>query len=494
LAKLIGIGGTSVKTDVLIIGSGLAGLYAALHIDPKLSVLFVTKENISSSWLAQGGIAAAIAADDKPQYHIEDTLAAGAGLCDAEAVRVLAAEGPGEIARLLEMKVPFDIDEEGDLAITKEGGHTRRRVVHAGGDATGRETVRVLMKLAADRSNITFLGDCFIVDIISHNGFVCGGNALINGNIKTIYAGTTVLATGGLGQIYGRTTNPAVSTGDGFALALRAGAELRDMEFVQFHPTGLYGGKRTAFLITEAIRGEGAVLRNGAGERFTEELAPRDVVSRAIIGELRRTSEKCVFLDTSGIPQNDFNLRFPTVCGECVKRGIDPRKIPVSPVQHYQIGGVRVDLHARTTLPGLYAVGEVSCTGVHGANRLASNSLLECLVFGRRAAEVINNEQRTANVEVRETDARIGLPVEYRENIRGICDLYAGIERTVSGMERGVSELNDILSYMRTSYTRDEYETHNMALSARAVLSAALSRRESAGVHYVEEPSSPRAS
>jgi len=454
------------KTDVLIIGSGLAGLYTALHIDPKLSVLFVTKENIdsSSSWLAQGGIAAAVAADDKPQYHIEDTLAAGAGLCDAEAVRILAAEGPGEIARLADMKVPFDLDGEGDLAITKEGGHTRKRVVHAGGDATGRETVRVLMKLAVDRQNITFLGDCFIVDLITHNGTICGGIALIDGKTETIYADATVLATGGLGQIYGRTTNPGVSTGDGFALALRAGAELRNMEFVQFHPTGLYDEERTAFLITEAIRGEGAVLRNGAGERFTEELAPRDVVSRAIIGELRRTSEKCVFLDTSGIPQEDFNIRFPTVYGECVKRGIDPRKIPVSPVQHYQIGGVRVDLHAKSTLTGLYAVGEVSCTGVHGANRLASNSLLECLVFGRRCAQTINGEQRTVNDGVRGMDAGVGLPLEYRENIRGICDLYAGIERTVSGLERGLTELGGVLSKVRTSYTREEYEAHNVAL------------------------------
>jgi L-aspartate oxidase len=477
------------RTDVLIIGSGLAGLYTALHIDPKLSVLFVTKENYSSSWLAQGGIAAAIAADDTPQYHTEDTLAAGAGLCDTEAVRVLAAEGPLDIARLVELQVPFDLDEEGDLAMTKEGGHTRSRVVHAGGDATGRETVRVLMKLAVERPNITFIGDCFIIDLLTHNGAVRGGFALIDGILETIYAGTTVLATGGLGQIYSRTTNPRVSTGDGFALALRADAELRDMEFVQFHPTGLYDPERggNAFLITEALRGEGAFLRNRKGERFTDELAPRDVVSRAIISEMNSSGEKCVYLDTNSILQEDFTRRFPTIYGECIKRGIDHRKIPVSPVQHYQVGGVRVDLQARTTLPGLYAVGEVSCTGVHGANRLASNSLLECLVFGRRCAQTINGQLTVDSGELT-VDSGVwgfGLPSECQEMIRRLCDAYAGVERTVLGLERGLGELEGVLSNMRNSSTRECCEAYNMALSARAVLSAALNRRESAGTHYL---------
>jgi L-aspartate oxidase len=392
------------------------------------------------------------------------------------------------------MRVPFDLDEEGSLAITKEGGHTKSRVVHAGGDATGRETVRVLMKLAVERPNITFMGDCFIVDLLLHDGAVWGCTALINGKTEIIRAYSTVLATGGLGQIYSRTTNPHVSTGDGFALALRAGAELRDMEFVQFHPTGLYDPARSAFLITEAIRGEGAVLRNGAGERFADELAPRDVLSRSIIEELSRLGDECVFLDTSGISEKHFKLRFPTIHSECLKRGIDSRRIPVRPVQHYQVGGIRVDLHSRTTLPGLYAVGEVSCTGVHGANRLASNSLLECLVFGRRCAVIINSGQRLANAgrltmdnEVRGMGIVTGLCPTYQNRIRGICDAYAGVERTAVGLKRGLEGLDDILSIVTNTNTREHCETYNMALSAREVFTAALSRRESAGTHYIKE-------
>ncbi|MDR0326391.1 MAG: L-aspartate oxidase [Oscillospiraceae bacterium] len=479
------------KTDVLIIGSGLAGLYTALHIDRGLSVLFVTKESMdeSSSWLAQGGIAAAVSKDDTPEYHMEDTLAAGAGLCDGQAVRVLAAEGPEDIRRLVDMRVPFDIDGEGDLAITREGGHTRKRVVHAGGDATGRETVRVLMKLVMERQNVTFLGNCFATGLLTRDGAVFGAAALIDGKPETIQARFTVLATGGLGQIYGKTTNPSVSTGDGFALALRAGAELRDMEFVQFHPTGLYDPERggNAFLITEAMRGEGAVLRNAEGERFTQELAPRDILSRAIIAEMARGRQECVYLDTSPIQEERFRQRFPTVYGECVKRGVSTSRIPVCPVQHYQVGGIRVDLYARTAVPGLYAVGEVSCTGVHGANRLASNSMLECLVFGRRAAEAINSEQLTVNsgtADVVQTSSD-SLPPEMQRHIRAVCDRYAGVVRTFSGLKQGLGEMEAILSRTRDSNAREWLETRNMALSARAVLSAALNRRESVGTHFI---------
>ncbi|MCL1807968.1 MAG: L-aspartate oxidase [Oscillospiraceae bacterium] len=477
------------KTDVLIIGSGLAGLYTALHIDERLSVLFVTKESMdaSSSWLAQGGIAAAVSKDDAPAYHVEDTIKAGAGLCDEEAVRILAAEGPKDIRRLMDMRVPFDLDEEGDLAITREGGHTRNRVIHAGGDATGRETVRVLMKLAVGKPNVTFLGDCFITQLTLHNGAVSGAQALIKGRTEPISARCTVLATGGLGQIYGKTTNPSVSTGDGFALALLAGAALRDMEFVQFHPTGLYDPERggNAFLITEAMRGEGAVLRNTAGERFCDELAPRDVVSRAIVGEMAKTGEQCVVLDTSSLSAKLFKRRFPTIYEECGKRGIDTAMIPVCPVQHYQVGGVRVDLHSRSTVPGLYAVGEVSCTGVHGANRLASNSMLECLVFGRRAAMVINSGQWTVDSGQLTVNNADGLPTELKQQIRACCDTYAGIVRSAPGLTKGLEEIKGILSEGRDHNDREWLETRNMALSAQAVISAALQRRESAGTHYI---------
>jgi L-aspartate oxidase len=476
------------KTDVLIIGSGLAGLYTALNIDQKLSVLFVTKEKIdsSSSWLAQGGIAAAISGDDTPEYHLEDTLSAGAGLCDEQAVRILASEGPSDIRRLVDLRVPFDLDEEGDLAITREGGHTRRRVVHAGGDATGRETVRALMKHAVERNNITFMGDCFITRLCLSGGSVCGAAAWAAGKEVLINASHTVLATGGLGQIYDRTTNPGVSTGDGFALAIQAGAELRDMEFVQFHPTGLYhpdfGG--SAFLITEAMRGEGAVLRGASGERFTDELAPRDIVSRAIIRELKRSGEKCVTLDATSIVGPE--KRFPTIAGECARRGIDITRdpIPVCPVQHYQVGGIRVDLSSKTSIPNLYAVGEVSCTGVHGANRLASNSMLECLVFGRKAAEAINGSSPTEGEGCGET--AFGLAPKRKEDIQRICSTYAGIERTAAGLKFGAAAVNGILTEKQPANERGEMETYNMALTAEAVLTAASKRLKSVGVHYIE--------
>ncbi|MDR1669587.1 MAG: L-aspartate oxidase [Oscillospiraceae bacterium] len=496
-----------IRTDVLIVGSGLAGLYTALHIDKRLSVLFTTKESVdsSSSWLAQGGIAAAIAKDDTPEYHVEDTLLAGAGFCDEAAVRVLAAEGPEDVRRLAEMRVPFDLDAEGELAITREGGHTRNRIVHAGGDATGRETVRALMMLAANRASISFLGGCFITGLLTgENGSVNGALALRGGRKTVISARFVVLATGGLGQIYSNTTNPLAATGDGFALAAKAGAVLRDMEFVQFHPTGLYSAEPSerAFLISEAVRGEGAVLRNKVGERFMTgvhpmaDLAPRDIVSRAIVRELK--DAPFVSLDATEIPAERLLQRFPTIAAECAARGIDIARdwIPVRPVQHYQVGGVSVNLHAQTTLPGLYAVGEVSCTGVHGANRLASNSMLECLVFGRRAAETMNSEQypstneQLPNTEEQQTtdnrDAGVTAGV-YQAKIRRICDEYAGVIRTVSGLTRGLAEIERVLADLPEPHTREWAETRNMALSARAVLSAARARRESAGTHYIEK-------
>lgn len=490
------------KTDVLIIGSGLAGLYTALQLDPSLSVLFVTKESVgdSNSWLAQGGIAAAIGTDDMPEYHVEDTLIAGAGLCDDQAVRVLAAEGPGDIKRLVDMRVPFDLDEDGELAITREGGHTRNRIVHAGGDATGRETVRVLTTLASERSNISFMDRCFVTELILSDGVVCGAAAICGDTPLIISARFTVLATGGSGQIYHRTTNPAAATGDGIALALQAGASLKDMEFIQFHPTGLYDPQRggRAFLISEAVRGEGAALRNKAGERFMEgqhpmaELAPRDIVSRAIVHEMQRTGEPCAYLDATAIPKARLERRFPTISEECTRRGIDISRqwIPVSPVQHYQVGGVQVDLNARTTVSGLYAVGEASCTGVHGANRLASNSMLECLVFGRRAAEDINslpasqNDVECGGVEIAPQPPENTEAVQNR--FRTVCEQYAGVIRTSEGLSQGLREIDELLSKMRTTNTRRSLETHNMALTARAVISAASQRKESVGTHFVD--------
>ncbi len=358
------------------------------------------------------------------------------------------------------------------------------------------------MMLAAKRANISFLGGCFVTDLLVKDGAVRGALALRQGRAAVIRAHFVILATGGLGQIYGSTTNPLAATGDGFALALKAGAKLQNMEFVQFHPTGLYSDEASgrAFLISEAVRGEGAVLRNKAGERFMEgrhpmaELAPRDIVSREIVREMG--GDKCVYLDATEIPEQRLRLRFPTISEECKKRGIDITRewIPVCPVQHYQVGGVAVNLHAQTIVPGLFAVGEVSCTGVHGANRLASNSMLECLVFGRRAAEAIDNGQLIMDndllmsEEIKNNavlDCQLST-VNCQLAIRRICDECAGVVRTEEGLARGLAEIGGVLSEIPNVNTREWVETRNMALSAQAVLSAALSRKQSVGTHYIE--------
>ena len=397
--------------DTIIIGSGIAGLYAALNLDANISCAVLTKEgvDISNSWLAQGGIAAAISKNDRPQFHYEDTLTAGAGLCDKRSVRVLVDEGPNDIAMLRSWHVPFDMDEDGDLQIGREGGHRQNRIVHAHGDATGRETVKVLAAIAADKENITFLQNTFLVDILTEGDHATGLIVYQDG-YKLIAAHSIIICTGGIGQIYIHSTNPSVATGDGLAAALRAGARLQNMEFIQFHPTGLYckTQESRSFLISEAVRGDGGLLKNSSGERFMvgqhpmNELAPRDIVARSIVREMGKTGEDHVFLDITSKSIDFLAARFPTIYNECLKRGIDISRdyIPVCPVQHYIMGGIKTDLNGMTNIPGLYACGEAAHTGVHGANRLASNSMLECLVFGRRAARHISENQPNRRVDV----------------------------------------------------------------------------------------------
>lgn len=499
------------ETDILIIGCGLAGLYTALHIDPCLRVLFVTKEgaDTSNSWLAQGGIAAAVGTGDDPAQHFEDTIEAGAGLCDEEAVRVLVGEGPREIETLRRLSVPFDLTADGTLSVTREGGHRRNRVVHAGGDATGRETVKTLAPIMQTRSNIEFWERGFFWDLITDGDRVMGAQVLTaadsgcGGVLQTVTARCVILCAGGSGRIYGRTTNPAVATGDGIAAAYRAGAELKNMEFVQFHPTGLYEGDKAvgrAFLITEALRGEGALLRNASGERFMagqhplEELAPRDIVARAIARGLQKGGP-CVYLDIRERGRAFLEQRFPTVYAECARRGIALERdmIPVSPVQHYMVGGIRAGLYSETTLKGLYAVGENACTGVHGANRLASNSMLECLVFGRRCAEHINEtapERVSADSEQPPPDvtgAADSAIETLKAEIRAICDRDAYIVRTPSGMAHGAEAMRAVVEAVRERpLSRESQETLNMAQTALSVLESAARREESVGTHYVE--------
>lgn len=381
--------------DVLVVGGGAAGLYAALSLPSHYRVGLIAKDGLSlsaSEW-AQGGLAAAIAPDDSPRLHLEDTLQAGAGLCDPEAVQLLVEQGPDCVQALLHLGVTFDRKAEG-LALTLEAAHSRRRVLHAA-DTTGRAVVSALTAAVLQRSNVEVLAPAFVLDLWMDEADRCRGVSLVQDNqLEWIAAGAVVLATGGGGQVFAQTTNPALSTGDGVAIAWRAGALLRDLEFVQFHPTALTQPGAPRFLISEAVRGEGAHLLDDQGHRFAfeydpaGELAPRDVVSRAIFNHLQKTSRDPaiahVWLDLRPIPPERIRHRFPNIIQVCQRWGIDvfQAPIPVAPAAHYWMGGIWTGLDSQTSIPNLYAVGEVSSTGVHGANRLASNSLLECIVFG----------------------------------------------------------------------------------------------------------------
>lgn len=491
--------------DVLIIGSGIAGLYAALNLDPKLSCAILTKEgmDISSSWLAQGGIAAAITTDDRPQFHYEDTLTAGAGLCDERAVRILVEEGPADIERLLALNVPFDLNEDGELQTGREGGHRLNRIVHAHGDATGRETVKALAAIASARSNITFVPDTFLVDLLLRDGRIAGA-LVLQGGYKLIAARSVIICTGGIGQLYTHSTNPAIATGDGVAAALRAGAVLKDMEFIQFHPTGLYTDppENRCFLISEAVRGEGAHLINAAGERFMlgqhpmAELAPRDIVARGMVREMLHHKVDHLYLDITFIAAERLAARFPTIYGECSRRGIDMAKqyIPVCPVQHYIMGGIGTDLDGRSAIPGLYACGEAAHTGVHGANRLASNSMLECLVFGRRAARHISQALVYAQPapelpEIAEAPPGRADMAQQKRRIREIMSRDGWVVRSQQGLSRGLTEMLSIRDMLEGCALADRQgmEALNMATVACEILSAALKRKQSVGAHYRED-------
>ena len=500
----------TLRYDVVIIGAGLAGLYTALHIDARYSCLILAKDkiDISNSWFAQGGIAAAIARDDAPIFHLEDTVIAGAGLCDANAVGVLVDEGPEDISKLVSLNVPFDLDESGDLMITREGGHRKNRIVHAGGDATGRESVKALAHIVSQRPNITFSDNTCFYDIVKDTDGAVSGLVVKKDDsaFYLIESRHAVIATGGIGQVYRSTTNPSVATGDGIAAAMRAGAAVKNMEFVQFHPTGLWSPvpEDREFLISEAVRGEGGLLKNREGIRFMDgthelnELAPRDIVARAIVRELARTGDDHVFIDITSKSEDFLKHRFPTIYEECLRRGINISRdwIPVCPVQHYLMGGIETDVYGRTTVPGLYAAGEAANTGVHGANRLASNSMLECLVFGRRAAEDINSSLEAGPAAV--TSVIPELPVRprsdmdfvsVRRHIKELMTEYGYVFRTEKGMTYAAGEIGARLLDLETTYDDSVayLETLNIAAIALSILTAALQRPESIGSHYRED-------
>ncbi|MBQ7822511.1 MAG: L-aspartate oxidase [Clostridia bacterium] len=494
--------------DVLIVGSGLAGIYASLHIDESKSCALVTKVNIenSNSWLAQGGIAAVIDPNDNFTSHVEDTLKAGAGMCDPEAVEVLVKEGPENIRELVEMNVPFDTNPEGELMITREGGHSCRRIVHCGGDATGRETTKKLGEIAMSRPNITPLFGTYMIDIITDRGKAVGGIFYDTKAAKTfiIRSSNIILSTGGIGALYNHTTNPRDAIGDGIAAAMRAGAEVVNMEMVQFHPTTLlpHSNSDRLFLISEAVRGEGGILKNHERKAFMKgqhelaDLAPRDIVTRAILAELKRSGKTHVFLDVSSMTKEFFSHRFPTIYNECTDFGINIPEdmIPVRPAQHYLMGGIRTDLWGMTNVEGLYACGECAWTGIHGANRLASNSMLECLVFGRRAAQHINektlpgHELRLPYTLVADSEK---LTEKYingtKGKIRDIMTEYAGPVRTEHGLAEAAGKIYRIYNKLQNIKldSTEEYELYNMTANAYKIITDALSRKESIGAHYL---------
>ena len=498
---LSGAPGWTTTADVIVIGSGVAGLTTALNVRSHgLSVLLVTKARIdegSTKW-AQGGIAAALGPGDTPDQHKKDTLAAGAGLCDLAAVDVLVSEGPEAVRKLIARGAVFDKSETGEIALTREGGHLRNRILHAGGDATGAEVSRALLAAVREDKGIEIIEHALAIDALkSASGRVCGvtlhviGQGSLDG-VGRVLARAVVVAAGGLGQVYSQTTNPAVSTGDGVALALRAGAEVADVEFIQFHPTVLWrdlANRGQQPLISEAVRGEGAILLNHKGEQFMigkhpqADLAPRDVVAKEIFNQMQISGQPHVWLDATKI--SDFANRFPTIYASCLANGIDPtkEKIPVAPASHYASGGVRVDLNGLSSVPGLYICGESACTGAHGANRLASNSLLEGLVFGARIAdELAKNlpaqEQPVEDNQITLLDPKIVLPLQMA------MSEGAGVMRSESSLRKTMQTLQELSKLTSNQPRIEAWEASNLHLLATAIVRSALQRTESRGSHW----------
>jgi L-aspartate oxidase len=491
-------------TDVLVIGGGLAGLRAAIAVDPKLSVLLVTKEDLneSNSVYAQGGIAGVLDPEDSFENHVRDTLIAGGDLCDPQVVEMVVREGPLRIRELIQWGTCFDREGE-DIVLGREGGHSHHRIVHALGDATGREVMRSVIAWARKLRNLRLWESTFTLDLLTWDD-ACRGAMVVHHEYgpMLVWAKQTILCTGGAGQLYRESTNPAVATGDGLAMAYRAGVEVRDMEFMQFHPTVLYIAGSSRSLITEAIRGEGAYLVDRNGYRFMfdyderGELAPRDVVSQAIVSQMDKTRFSNVFLDLTHLDPTFVQSRFPGIAVACAKFGIDITRdrIPVRPGAHYMIGGVTTDLEGRTSLPGLWAAGEVTSSGLHGANRLASNSLLESLVYGAHAghgASVVAGESDDdfhalplVNLPVADPDEFLDL-ADIRNALKSLMWRSVGVRRTEQELIESLSSIEHWQKYVlvRQFHEAEGWELQNMLTLARIIVQAALERRESRGVH-----------
>ncbi|MFC5729011.1 MULTISPECIES: L-aspartate oxidase [Nocardioides] len=507
--------GWTTRADVVIVGSGIAGLTTALRLREHVEkVLVVTKDVLhagSTQW-AQGGIAAALGPEDTPEQHEVDTLVAGAGACDRDAVRALVNEGPEAVRELIALGTRFDHTAEGELSLTREGGHRRDRIAHAGGDATGAEIQRALIAAVQAAPDIEVIQHALAVDLLlgeDAEGVVgiAGLTLHVIGEgerdgVGAVHCRAVVLASGGLGQVFSQTTNPAVATGDGMALALRAGATLRDLEFVQFHPTVMYLGPDSRGqqpLISEAVRGEGAVVVDGlpeeGGTRLMQgvhplaDLAPRDVVAKTIMKRMLETGRPHMWLDARHLGAEFWQRRFPTILATARSHGIDPvtQLIPVAPACHYASGGVRTDLHGRTDLPGLYATGEVACSGVHGANRLASNSLLEGLVFSRRIAEVLPGELLPWREPAEDRRTAGLVSGDVRRELQETMSSRVGVLRSEPGLTEAATLLDKLAGRASDLVDQDAWETTNLVTIAAALADAAALREETRGSHWRED-------
>lgn len=497
-----------VYTDFLIVGSGIAGLYTSLKLLPEGKIILLTKNKLkeSNTKYAQGGIAVAFGDKDSPCLHMEDTLMAGANFCNPRAVKVLVTEGPKCVEELIEIGTQFD-RSEGRLQTTLEAAHQRPRVLHAQGDATGAEIERALSEQVKKEVKIKVKEEAMVIDLLTQDNRCYGLLALDTKQkqLQAYLAKAIILASGGFGQLFCNTTNPVVATGDGMALAYRAGVKLANLEFIQFHPTALYHQGSPKFLISEAVRGEGAILKNSKGEPFMAayhplaELAPRDIVARAITDQMKKNNSPCVYLDATRI-KDPFAKRFPTIYQNCLMMGINPQEayIPVAPAAHYTMGGIKTDTWGQTNLTNLYACGECSNTGVHGANRLASNSLLEGLVFGNRISQKIKEKLLNSSIA---TPKKLNIfynasrkisrefnNAQIKKNLQKLMWDKVGITRTSSGLIKAQRKINQWKSLLDTKFNNiEEIELANLITLADLVTKSALNREESRGAHYRED-------
>jgi len=491
--------------DVIVIGSGIAGVYTVLELQDRYKTVILTKEtiNISNSVLAQGGIAVSLDKEDSPKLHLKDTLYAGAGLCDENSVWVLVNEAAKNIESLCKYGVNFDKKNNRDeLSLTREGAHSKNRIIHAG-DTTGKEVCDKLISEVKKRKNVKIKERTFAIDILTDNNICKGVLTYDEDSDEYVYYVSNVVinAAGGFGQLYSNTTNPEVATGDGVGLAYRAGAELMDMEFVQFHPTVLFHPENKSFLISEAVRGEEALLRNISGERFMpkyhelKELAPRDIVSRAIFSEMKKTNSNHVYLDITFKDKEYLEKRFPNIYKTCLTYGIDISKnyIPVAPAEHYCMGGVKADVFGRTNITGFFACGEVACSGIHGANRLASNSLLEGLVFGHKigdeVAKILLDSSFDNGFHLKYEKKRLIKKLDKKQikiDIQNLMTKHVGIIRDKEGMLIAKGKIDKYYNSICEMYNSsiEDFEIQNMVLLAKLVIDAALEREESRGAHY----------